>query len=572
MTWFVSAVLFVFAFSGVVIAVAALNEYKTVQGRQLGVVLISTSTASFAYGMEILSLALVEKFTWVVVRYFALTVFGLAMSLFVFYFIHAPMRIKSWGFFFISLVPAISLFSQATYPLTHLVYDRIWLEPGAPISMIGKTVGPLYWIYNLYMVGLLIVLIYLVLHNMPRGSKLNRSQSLIIATALTLLVATHLLHLAGVSLLGVLNPNLFFYLPVALLILWGVKRYRLADIRPVARTVLFEQMQDGILVVDQSGNLIDINPAAEKYLNISQLEGIGKPLRTVAVELAGMSPDPGSKKKVASLLQLNGIAIQVTINQLLISQGEDGGYLIILRDMSDRMEAEELREKEIKHQAAWVERQKIARALHDSISQYLRSLVLLSNSARQRLGEGRHDQLDAVITHISSGSKQAAKEMDALIEELQIESPSIQHFDLIQAIHERADLISSQANLKIQCDAPDSLDLNPAQQREIFYILLEALNNILQHAHAGAVSILMKQGGGQFMAEICDNGSGFDPDQVHEGGMGLANMRERTRQLNGHLSVESRPCSGTRLCLVLPLAEELPSTEKANEAKHHPDC
>jgi PAS domain S-box-containing protein len=552
MIWIVSSILFIFTLVGAVIAASTLNDYKTAQGRQLAGVLFSSSAASFAYGMEILTPGLYEKFFWVLVRYFGLITFSLASALFVFYFTHAPLRFKSWGFLGLCLPLAIILFLHATYPLTHLVYDQIWLDTSGPFPMIAKTVGPVYWVLNIYVMVLLAVLIYLVINNLPRGSNLNRRQSWVIAAALTLVFTTHLLYLGGIRLDGVLNPNLFSYFPAAALILWGTKRYRLADIRPVARTLLLEQMQDGILVIDQPGNLIDINPAAEKYLNISQKQGTGKPLKNVSVEIAGILLDLDGRKKVASLIELNGIPLQVTINPLVIPHGQDGGYLIILRDISDRVEAEQLKEKEIKRQTGWVERQKIARTLHDSISQYLRSLVLLSTSAKTRLNQARYDELDPVIDHISAGSSQAAKEMDVLIQELQLESPSDQGFELVQALRERVDIISSQFKLAIQLESPDMLHLNSSQQREIFYILLEALNNILQHANAETVLINLQQSGSLFTLEISDNGCGFDPDQPRTEGMGLANMTERARQLGAQLTLESIPGAGTRLRLDLP--------------------
>jgi signal transduction histidine kinase len=556
MSWGVASLLFVFTLFGAGIAAATLNDYKTPQGRQLGMVLVSSSAASFAYGMEIISPGLTQKFFWVVVRYFALIVFTFATALFVFYLTHISIRFRSWRFLVLCLPPAVILFFLATYPLTHLVYDRIWLDTSGPIPMIEKTVGPLYWVLNFYIMGVLGALIYLVLNNMSRGSNLNRGQSRIMAAALGLVMATHLLHLGGVSLLGVLNPNLFFYFPAAALILWGSKRYRLADIRPIAHNLLFSQMQDGILVIDRQHNLIDINPAAERYLKIFQRNRIGMPLKSSADELAGLLADHTQGKKAASILDLHGIPMQVTFTPLVMRGEQNSGYLIILRDIGDRVEAERLKEMEIKRQTAWVERQKIARTLHDSISQYLNSLVMLSRSARQRLDQEKYRQLDPVITHITTSARQASQEMRALINELQLESPSDQGFDLIQAINERLSLVEGQGELQVQLDAPETLELDSTRQREIFYILLEALNNILQHARADRVSICLRQADGQFTAEISDNGCGFDPQQIRAGGMGLANMRERARQIGGQLSIEGNRGSGARLGLVLPLGEQ----------------
>jgi PAS domain S-box-containing protein len=437
------------------------------------------------------------------------------------------------------------------------MYDRIWLDTSGPIPMIAKTVGLLYWIFNIYIMGLLVISIYLLLENMARESALIRRQSRIIAAAIILALGTHLMYLGGVRLLGVLNPNLFTYFPAAALILWGTKRYRLADLRPIARTRLLEQLQDGILVVDRAGSLIETNPAAENYLEISGQDAIGKTLKSVSSELAGVL-DHYSQKKISTMIQFNSIPLQVTISPLVVRRGEDGGFLIILRDISDRLEAEKLKEMEIKRESAWVERKNIARTLHDSINQYLNSLVLLAGTASQRLEQAKYGQMEPVIRNISISVRQASKEMRALITELQLEAPSDRGFELVKALTERVNLISAQVDLHFHLNTPASLDLNSSQQREIFYIVLETLNNILQHAHANTVSIGLKQIEGQFIAEICDDGCGFDPGQLRDGGMGLANIKERTRLLNGALSISSMPGSGTciRLALQLTPAKE----------------
>ena len=80
MAWIVSFLLFLFTLYGVVIASTMLSGFKTAQSRQLGVVIISSSAASLAYGLEILSPGLYEKYAWVVVRYFSLNVFVLATA------------------------------------------------------------------------------------------------------------------------------------------------------------------------------------------------------------------------------------------------------------------------------------------------------------------------------------------------------------------------------------------------------------------------------------------------------------------------------------------------------------
>jgi hypothetical protein len=113
MIWLVSSILFLFALLGAIIAAYTLKDYRTVQGRDLGMILLSSSVASFAYGMEILSPGINEKLTWVFVRYAALSVFTLSNALFIFYFTHIPIPLKSWPFLSLCLIPGLALFFQA---------------------------------------------------------------------------------------------------------------------------------------------------------------------------------------------------------------------------------------------------------------------------------------------------------------------------------------------------------------------------------------------------------------------------------------------------------------------------
>jgi signal transduction histidine kinase len=83
----------------------------------------------------------------------------------------------------------------------------------------------------------------------------------------------------------------------------------------------------------------------------------------------------------------------------------------------------------------------------------------------------------------------------------------------------------------------------------LFRIAEEALNNTLKHAHASTVQVLLRAENGQVELEIVDNGRGFDPDGKPQGGMGLANMRERAAALGGRLELTSAAGQGTRVSL-----------------------
>ncbi len=105
----------------------------------------------------------------------------------------------------------------------------------------------------------------------------------------------------------------------------------------------------------------------------------------------------------------------------------------------------------------------------------------------------------------------------------------------------------------------EKVKLAPDQRRQIFLILKEALNNIARHSHCSAASVAIAIAGNQLQAEIRDNGRGFEPEKPGispangGGGNGLRNMRDRARELGGHLEVSSVPAQGTTVTLRLPM-------------------
>ena len=559
MTIIISSILFIFTFFSLGIAAAILMSSRTNQGRLISFGIFCAAAGSFAYGMEFVSPRLETKLLWIIVRYGSSLLFVLVMSQLVYYFVGISGKIRLWLTVLSSIIPVISVYMLITYPVSHLMYDQIWLDNSYIVPMFQKTVGPFYWLNQLNVLVLMISMIIIVLLQSTQATRLNRFQSWIIASGVSFYLVTELLYLANVRPWGIINISVFSVFPSALIIWYGSQRYHLVNIRPIARALLFEQMQDGILVTDLQGVIVDINPAAQKYLAVRAKKVISKPLDKVEPDLADIlvqvKPDQSAQSNRYSedrIIIRQNRSFQVSISPVRYNDGEYVGVLFIMRDISDRLQAEQLKEADDKRQSAWDERRKIARTLHDSIIQYLNSLALLSSSARQRLEQARYAELTPVIAHISTSARQALKEMRALINELQLESPSDEGFDLIKALEERSEIISSQSGLIITLDVPNTLRLESSEQREIFYILLEALNNCLQHAGASTVILRLQQTSEQFTTEIEDNGCGFDPRLIRQGGQGLKNMETRAAQIAGKLSVTSAPGSGTRIFLQIP--------------------
>ncbi len=469
--------------------------------------------------------------------------------------------ISARGMLAIFLIPALTL----VFALTNAWHGWVWsgfVLGDAQANVLIYQHGFWFWVHTGYIYAAALFVYFRLIHDWASFNFLYQRQiaALMVAYMFPLLSGT--MYIFRITLIPHLDITPIGFLGTVLVIYLALLRFRLLDFLPVAYNLFFEQTDDGILVLDARGRVMQVNPAAQKFLQIPQASLVGHTLETVSAEIAEFFSEIKLRQGSEKMFSLHGIPTQVKTTPLMIRGRGYAGDLMILRDVSDWVEAEQLKVAESNRQFAWQERQKIARTLHDSITQYLNSLVLSAETASQRLEQAKYEQVESVMSRITTSSRLALSEMRALITELQLESTADLGFDLVKAITERIAQVGSQAETQIHFEAPPSLSLEAAQQREIFYILLEALNNALRHSGADTISISLRQGDGLFMAEVADNGCGFDPNQVRIGGMGLINMCERTRQFAGQFFIESAPGTGTRIRLQLPVRRRLETAQQ----------
>jgi signal transduction histidine kinase len=196
------------------------------------------------------------------------------------------------------------------------------------------------------------------------------------------------------------------------------------------------------------------------------------------------------------------------------------------------------------------ERQRLARELHDSVTQALYSLVLLSEAGRRLASTQGSSQLEEVTTRLGEIGQQALKEMRLLVYELR--SLTLQERGLVRALEQRLDAVEKRAGIRASLSAEGALELPAPVEEALYRIVQEALNNALKHASATAVSVRVAATDGRVEIEVADDGKGFDPDAVRDrGGMGLANMQERIAELGGQLAIRSTPGKGTTVEVTL---------------------
>ena len=200
--------------------------------------------------------------------------------------------------------------------------------------------------------------------------------------------------------------------------------------------------------------------------------------------------------------------------------------------------------------AAIEERQRLARELHDSVSQALYGISLGVHTARMQLDRNPKDLVES-LDYVLELADAALIEMRALIFELRPES--LETEGLVTALTKQAAALHARQGIIVQLELGKEPDVPLKVKQDLFRIAQEALHNTVKHARASQVELRMDQAGGLVTVEVCDNGKGFDTTTSFPGHLGLHSMRERVKSLGGELMIESAPGQGTCINAQVPI-------------------
>lgn len=203
--------------------------------------------------------------------------------------------------------------------------------------------------------------------------------------------------------------------------------------------------------------------------------------------------------------------------------------------------------------AALEERQRLARELHDSVSQALYGIALGSRAARKLLNRDTNKSAEA-LDYVLSLAEAGLSEMRALIFELRPES--LEKEGLVAALEKQAASIHTRHQVEVQTSFCDEPPASPAVKEALYRVAQEALNNVVKHARAERVELQLTWNDGRIGLDVRDHGIGFDTGGSFPGHLGLQSMRERIERLNGAFEIDSTPGVGTHVHVSMPLEVE----------------
>jgi len=319
----------------------------------------------------------------------------------------------------------------------------------------------------------------------------------------------------------------------------------------------FTTMFNGLLVHNKM-QIINANIAIRQMTGFTHEEILSSSLEKVIIPHESLMGSNGSHMPVlhyrSTCFSKDGSKFPVDIQMTWMQNGQDNIQISIIRDLREKQEIEQQlqseRARRIKamFDGQEMERKRLAKEIHDGLGQSLIAIRLLL--------EGKI----AVSSGINTDALEKIRQLiDNTISEARLMSnnlmPSVLHeFGFVTALRQLCDHVRQSTRMKVNFEVDCSrFVLNTVQTVYLFRIAQEAVNNILKHAKATEMSVLVNQSDSQLELRIIDNGQGIKKEHAENvSGNGLYNIRERVQLLKGEYQLITAPGQGTEIKIIIP--------------------
>jgi PAS domain S-box-containing protein len=330
---------------------------------------------------------------------------------------------------------------------------------------------------------------------------------------------------------------------------------------------VFNNVSDGIIIIDENGIIEKLNPSAERLFGYSSERLIGHSINELMPEPEQSRHDfyltnylnSGKAKILDTRREVNGLRKDGSIFPMELGVSEfyvDQRHFFIgtVHDITERKKAEEaLRDLSSHLEAAREdERTRIAREIHDELGSILTALKMDLSWLNKQLPADLplcHEKIAVMNRHLDDAIGSVRK----IIADLR---PSIlDHLGLLAAIDWKLDEFREQNGIQCVLNAPkNNIVMDESRDIAVFRIMQEALTNIALHSGATNVTLDVETDANSLMMKMTDNGCGMAKAQMHRPGKyGILGMHERARHFGGTVTISSNPGKGTTLVLSMPL-------------------
>jgi PAS domain S-box-containing protein len=325
---------------------------------------------------------------------------------------------------------------------------------------------------------------------------------------------------------------------------------------------LAETASDAILTTSESGEIVFVNPAAERVFGHPTAAMMGRGAGEFIPDFMNQLRTDEARHapwRAVEVMGTHAAGRDVTLEVSFAGFTREGQRYVtaVARDITERKRADEVLRRSREERIAEIERvrRRIAADLHDDIGSSLTQISILSEVVRQRMGESE-GSVAGPLSYIARASSELIDSMSDIVWAINPQRDRLS--ELVHRIRRFAADTFTARNIVFKLDLPgadDDVRLEGNLRRELFLIFKESINNVVRHSECSEAEIEMKLAGAHLEYSIHDNGRGFGPEVASEG-HGLASMRSRAQGIGAAFELASAPGEGTRIRISVLLPEQ----------------
>jgi signal transduction histidine kinase len=338
-------------------------------------------------------------------------------------------------------------------------------------------------------------------------------------------------------------------------------RFHAIDPVAAARRAVFDQMGEGLYVLDMQNRIVYTNPMAAAIAGVPDHGLRQRQLAEVLPIDACLLNQMESQKIGQTDLTLSKDDSAKRYNLLLTPlrgrKDEVIGKMLLMRDVTEHWRAQDRIIEQQRTVAKLQEREHLARELHDGIGQILGYVSIQAQTALKWMQNGNADKAGSVLGRIAEVAKDAHADIRESILTLRVGSEKKKSFT--ESLKNYLGRFQANFGIRTELSIPPNIDegtFDPALEAQLIRVIQEALTNSRKHSGAQTLKVSVELNTSKALITVTDDGKGIDASQIDRSNgshFGLVFMRERMAEIGGSLTIVSVPNGGTTLKLEAPI-------------------
>jgi PAS domain S-box-containing protein len=300
---------------------------------------------TLGYAFELSSVSLAAKLWFAKFQYIGIVIPPVAWLAYAAFYVGRPALITRRRMLLAAIVPAITVLLVFTNEWHHLIWARAELETYRSWTMLSVSYGLWFWIHTIYSYIFLAIGTLFLFQGLVLSSSLYQNQIIIMVLGALGPWIANALYISGVSPFPYLDLTPFGFTGSAIIFGWGMLRFRLFNVLPIARDIVMDNLSEGVIVLDPRNQIIDINRQAARLLNLQPKTLLGSAGDSLLLKTLKLAPlvlvSPEWRQEVALEQPAAVQYLSLTMSPLISRRGKNIGRLIVLSDITQRKIAEQ---------------------------------------------------------------------------------------------------------------------------------------------------------------------------------------------------------------------------------------